>query len=145
MNVNTGDVLIYQTADNGEITVDGGLVAMTNGFDSAVYLSMFGGNEDDNGLAGNELTWWGNVGIKDSEQRMASQTQNILRGLPVSSSSLAAVKNAIQNDLAWMKKYTSDIDVSLAIVGPKRIQIAIGFLFNNEQITLTYLQNWEPA
>jgi hypothetical protein len=44
------DVLIEQSDDGGEVTIESGLVTLTDDFRSAAYLSLFGGNEDDNGL-----------------------------------------------------------------------------------------------
>ena len=144
MTIDSGDVLLFQTVDDGEIAVTDGIVSMTNGFETAVYLSLFGGNDDDSGRADDDLTWWGNIGARDPDERMVSQTQNMMRGLPVTSGSLPSIRNAIKNDLSWMSKYVENMEITLAIPGPKRIDIRIRFDFNGAPVTLNYTQNWEP-
>lgn len=58
-----GDVLLFDTEDGGEISVINGLVIADGGFNTAVYLSLFGGNKDDGGEVASGDTWWG-TGLK---------------------------------------------------------------------------------
>jgi hypothetical protein len=44
-----GDVHLFQTVNDGDICVVGGLVEMSSGLDTAAYISLFGGNEQDDG------------------------------------------------------------------------------------------------
>ena len=44
-----GDVLLFQTVDDGEINIENGVVEMSGGLETAAYLSLYGGNEDDDG------------------------------------------------------------------------------------------------
>lgn len=105
------------------MTNDGGqLVAGTNELETAVILSLFGGNADDTGLQGDSLSWWGNVGELNEARVQRSETQNLLRGLPSTTANLLRVRDAILRDLAWMD---APIEVTLSIVAPKRIKIVL--------------------
>ena len=78
------DVLLSQTADGGEITVANGQVALTGGLESAVYLSIFGGNDSDSGQESTApKQWWGNLDEPDPAGRYRGQTQYLLRALPL--------------------------------------------------------------
>ncbi|GAG06443.1 unnamed protein product, partial [marine sediment metagenome] len=62
MNFTNGDILLLSTKDGGDINIESGLIEMTAGFETAVYLSLFGGNiEDDGTEATKSKTWWGNL------------------------------------------------------------------------------------
>ena len=47
--VQQGDVLLFQTIDDGNVEVINGIITMSGGLDTAAYLSLFGGNEEDDG------------------------------------------------------------------------------------------------
>ena len=47
VNVFEGDVLYTATPDGGDIKIENGLVKDCRNFDTATYLSLFGGNEND--------------------------------------------------------------------------------------------------
>ena len=84
------DVLMFQTPDDGEITIENGTVALTDGTETAVYLSLFGGDSD----------WWGNS--LDTPDRIDSRTGKLLQSLPVTTSNLLRIKDAVEADLDWM-------------------------------------------
>ena len=90
-----GDVILFQTADDGEIQVIDGLVTMDGGLQTAAYVSLFGGNEDGG-------DWWANIPEPDPVKRYASQTQLLLDTLPASSANLLRLQDAAAQDLAWM-------------------------------------------
>ena len=64
-----GDVSLFQTNDDGNIEVEGGIVTMGGGLETSAYLSLFGGNEDDDNRTDNPANWWGN--IDETDQRLA--------------------------------------------------------------------------
>ena len=86
-----GDVSLRQTDDGGEITVVNGVVEMSGGLETAVYLSLFGGNEDDDGRADNPQTWWGNLAENEPERQYRSETQHLLQALPATTGTLIRV------------------------------------------------------
>jgi phage gp46-like protein len=97
------DVLLRETADGGEITVEAGLVLMSDGLETAAYLSLFGGNEDDAGDPASErLQWWGNFSESEPNRAYRSETQHLIRALPAVPSNLRRIEQAAGRDLAWM-------------------------------------------
>jgi hypothetical protein len=66
---------------------------MSGGLETSAYLSLFGGNEDDAGLSDKTMQWWGNVGAEQAKQ-YRSETQNLLKSLPLTSSNLLRVEAA---------------------------------------------------
>ena len=78
-----GDVLLVSTPDDGDIVLEDGLIQDCRNFDTAAYLSLFGGNEDDlNGKS--KETWWGNLipGTKRNEW-MQSEFGSTVAGFPL--------------------------------------------------------------
>lgn len=97
------DVRIFQTVDGGEITCNAGQIVIDDGLDTAVFLSLFGGNDDDSGLEGDDpRQWWGNTIETEATQKHRSLTQNLLRGLPLIPANLLRIEDAAMTDLAWM-------------------------------------------
>lgn len=135
------DVKIYQTDDGGDITAALGVIALGGGLESAVYLSLFGGNADDDGRDVNPLTWWGNVGEVDPARRYVSETQNLLDTLPTTSGNLVLVEDAVKRDLAWMVPAgaASVITVTGSIPGRNLIKLVIEI---DGTETLVFNQNW---
>ena len=116
-----GDVLLFQTEDDGDIRVsDEGLVEMTGGLETAVYLSLFGGNED-----GSE--WWGNVGETEPSKKYVSETQNLLLILPVTSANILRVEDAVKRDLQWILDggFAKTLKISSEVKGLNRVALSI--------------------
>jgi phage gp46-like protein len=96
------DVLLRQTNDGGNITIQGGLLLLAEGFETAAYLSLFGGNEDDPAEADTELQWWGNLLDAEPERAYRSETQYLVRSLPAIPFNLRRIEQAAGRDLKWM-------------------------------------------
>lgn len=99
-----GDVLLEDDNDGGEIEIDDGLVICDRGFSTAVYISLFGGNDDDDGKVENDKTYWGNL-LQDTKanEKAVSRFQNIIKSLPMSVKNIKLAVAAAGIDLAWMK------------------------------------------
>jgi|SRR5690242_11290055 len=97
------DVRIYQTDNGGEISFVNGQAVMSDGLESSVYLSLFGGNEQDSGLAADDsVQWWGNLTEPLAERRYRSETQGLLRSIPPIPANLRRIEEAVAADLEWM-------------------------------------------
>jgi phage gp46-like protein len=98
-----GDLLLYDTPDGGDIRITDGLIEGDRAYDTAVYLSLFGGNKADNGKTKNRKTWWGNTlrGVSES-QRLVSRFQAIIEGLPMNTKNIQDAEDAALLDLQWM-------------------------------------------
>jgi len=96
------DVQIFQSQDDGDIRLSNGQVVTDDGLSSAFYLSLFGGNDDDDGTEATlAKQWWGNLIEGEPTRRYRSRTQAVLRGLPATTANLRKVEAAANEDLAW--------------------------------------------
>jgi phage gp46-like protein len=121
------DVLLRQTNDGGEITIRGGLLLLSEGLETAAYLSLFGGNEDDPGEADTALEWWGNVLDPDPDLAYRSETQFLVQGLPAIPANLRRIEQAAGRDLKWMidTGAAQSVTVEATIPAVNRVRIAL--------------------
>lgn len=142
-----GDVNLFQTNDGGEITVTDGVVDMVGGLGVAAYLSLFGGNETDDGRAENPDNWWANIDETEPSRKYRSETQNLLRGLPASSNNLKRVEDAARRDLAWFltENIASSITVSASIPELNRVKIVVDIEAVGMESRFEYTENWKVA
>ncbi len=114
-----GDVDLFQTTDGGDITIENGLAAMSSGYGTTVYLSLFGGNEFDLGGDDTSLAWWGNdTGGEAPERQYRSETGYMLKAIPATTGNLIRIKDAIKRDLDWMITGGYSVSVSVAVTMP---------------------------
>lgn len=121
------DVLLRVTPDGGEIDVVGGQVTMDDGLQTAVYLSLFGGNDEDDGTQATErLQWWGNVSEQDPSRQYRSRTQAVLRGMPAIPANLKRVEDAAVRDLDWMMVDVAEtLVVTATMPGRNRVRVRV--------------------
>lgn len=140
------DVLLYHTDDGGEVNIDSGDdIELTDRLDTAVYLSLFGGNEDDDGSeATSRLGWWGNIGENNPDRRLVSRLQALLRKLAVTSGNLRLVSEAAEADLAWLVTtgVVSEVRVVVSLPQPKRLGILIELDIGQDTTQLRYSTAW---
>ena len=134
-----------KTHNGGDINVESGLVEMNGGLESAAYLSLFGGNEDDTGLAGAPLTWWGNLIEDKLERRYRSKTQYLLQALPLTTHNLARLKDAALSDLDWFLSgnIASSVEVEARLVGLNRISFLVSIRAEGLENTFEFTENWK--
>lgn len=116
---------LFHTADGGEIEIVGGLITMSDGLETAVYLSLFGGNERDSGIEGDApLQWWGNLTEAEAARQYRSETQHLVRSLPAIPANLRRIEDAVMRDLAWMDgEIARGIEALASIPARNRVQI----------------------
>lgn len=138
------DVRLYQTVDGGEIDISNGQLALSDGLETAVYLSLFGGNEDDSGGDDTERKqWWGNFEELDEDEKYRSETQYLLNGLPASSANLLRIEDAIARDLAWLSNgLASSVDVAVSIPALNRIAISIEIVIDDREFSYVFTEAW---
>jgi phage gp46-like protein len=143
--IQEGDVFLFQTPDDGDINVEGGIVEMRAGLESAVYLSLYGGNEEDDASDENRFEWWGNLLENEPAKKYRSRTQYLLRSMPLVTSNLIKVEEAVKNDLAWMvdEGVATSIEVEASIPTVSTLKIAIDVIADDERQTLTFVENWK--
>jgi len=138
------DVLLFQTDDDGDINIVDGFVELTDDFRTAAYLSLFGGNENDDGKDDNPLTYWANLNETDPNKRYISETEFLLRSLPVTSSNLLRLEDAAKRDLkAFVDTgIVTKLTVDVSLIGINRLKYVINFEGDE---TVTFLVNWKAA
>lgn len=121
------DIKLISTPDGGDLDTSLGGIGIDRTAETAILLSLEGGNFDDTGDASsNPNQWWGNYATNDTAQHLRSRTQAILRGRPADVSGLKALDNAVLLDLAWMKGLVFDtIRVVSKLAGRNRALIEI--------------------
>ena len=142
-----GDVLLFQTVDDGEIIVENGIIEMSGGLETAAYLSLFGGNEDDDGRTDNVFNWWGNIGEIDPAMQYHSETQNLLQALPASSANLRRIEDAANRDLAWFieKRVASSVTVTASLPGYNQLKIKVDIVAQGVESSFEFVENWKAA
>lgn len=147
MDNQQGDVILFQSIDDGEIIVENGVVAMDGGLQTAAYLSLFGGNEDDDGLQGNVLGWWGNLNQEPESSKYVSRTQNIIDTIPATTSNLIKLQDAVKADLEWLltDNIATSIDVEIRIPVLNRVDILINIVSIDLEQNLEFSANWKAS
>ena len=135
------DVLLRLENDGGELTVEAGLVLMSEGLETAAFLSLFGGNEDDNAdRAGERLQWWGNFAEQEPARTYRSETQCLVRGMASVPSNLQRLERAAARDLDWMIStgVARRVEVAASIPELDRVRLDVTIVTLKEQIQLSF-------
>jgi len=149
------DVRLYHTNDGGDVdlTPDGTYVELIldTGLETAAYLSMFGGNERDPGTVfddtdpdhGHNSQWWGNLN-ESTTVAMRSETANLLRSLPATSSNLIKVEQAAARDLDWflVEKVAREIEVIATMTSVNSLSIQVRFEIDKQEFVYAFASIW---
>ena len=139
------DVLFRQTPNGGEIEFVGGQAVMSEGLETAVYLSLFGGNEEDSGGdATIAKQWWGNLIVTEAAQRLRSETQYLLRSLASIPANLRRVEDAVGRDLAWMVQtgLATTVETSARMPRINWIEIRIAIVIDGQEFEVAFTRPW---
>jgi phage gp46-like protein len=141
------DLLLFHTADGGEIELINGQPTMSDGLATAAYLSLFGGNELDSGLQGDDRKqWWANLSETDPARMYRSRTQCLLRAIPAIPANLRRVEDAASSDLAWfLDEVASAVDVAASMPALNRVVIAIKITVASAVYELSFASKWSAA
>lgn len=134
------DILLYQSIDDGEINVLNGVMETTDGLETAVYLALFGGNEEDDGSQDNPFNWWGNFDEPDPTKRYRSETQYILRSLPLSLNNLKRIGKAAERDLKFLisTDVAKSIEVIVGMPGLNKISISVKIISDSGEKVIEF-------
>lgn len=140
-----GDVLLYQINDGGEINVVNGIIEMSGGLETALYLSLFGGNEDCSGRRTCPFTWWANRNENDPTYRYVSETQYLLKELPATTGNLGRIEEAVKRDTNWLldKRVASSVVTTVTIPGLNKVRIKIDIEAEGLISNFDFVENWK--
>ena len=131
--MNGGDVKLFQTNDGGEVTVEQGIMEMTGGLETAAYLSLFGGDEQGR-------DWWGNKLETEPARKETSETQELLRSIPLTTGNLLRLQDAAVRDLQWMLDASAATSVEVAVSMPSLNHVDFTIQINGDE-TLEFSEN----
>ena len=139
------DILLFQTLDDGEITVENGVIEMSGGLYTAAYLSLFGGNEDCSGRETCPFSWWGNFSENDKAKRYISETQFLLKTIPAIPANLRRIEDAATRDLNWFleNKIASSVTIAVIIPALNTIKISVIIEANGIESSFEFVENWK--
>ena len=144
-----GDLLITSTNDGGEIEIKDNLFTMTNSFETASYISLFGGNIKDNGTESTKnQSWWGNQLTNNKSEKIISRTMAIIKGLPATPSNLRKIEQAVLDDLNWFKDdgICDTIEIKSKIPKKNWLELEIKMLKDGNNIAnFKFIENWKGA
>lgn len=111
------DILIDQTEDGADITVDNGFINITDSLETSVFISLLGGSSD----------YWGNTVAIDEDEKLQSQFQDLLQKTTATTRDLLKLQTAGLNDLDWLKNkgFVTTIDIGLTMIDAKRLKIFV--------------------
>jgi phage gp46-like protein len=137
------DVYLYHTADGGEIDYVVGKAVMSDGLETAAYLSLFGGNEDDASTDPDDPgQWWGNFG-ESEERKLRSRTGHLLTSLVAIPANLRTVEDAARQDLAWMlAAFAESVDARATMPAPRRIELKVYIVVDGTGYNFTFGETW---
>jgi phage gp46-like protein len=117
------DLLLIETFDGGDLQTTDNDLAVCDGYDTMVYLALFGG-----------WGWWGNYLMDelDASTKYASRTEKALREVALTSAGRIQLENAVAADLEFIKKQVpgATVNVSATIVSDDRVHISINISGN---------------
>lgn len=139
-----GDVALKQTPDGGDFNVENGIVEMCPGLEVAAYISLFGGNIEDDGSLNNPKQYWGNVIENEPVKQLRSRTQFLVKSLPLTSANLRRVEEAARNDLQWFLdgRIASELEVVATVPALNKLQIDIAINAYGIEQNFTFTENW---
>ncbi len=138
------DVRIYQTNEGGDVQFVNGQPTMADGLESSVFLSLFGGNrDDDGGDSGKSHEWWADADEPDPAKLYRSETQHLLRSIPAVPANLTRIEDAANRDLAWMLASVADAVVAQVTI-PKlnAVTIAVSIEIDGKKFPFTFGAPW---
>ena len=142
----SGDVLLFNTPDGGDVEFINAQPTMTSGFETAAYLCLFGGNYEDDGLAGNKKTWWANRNKEIPHKRYISRFQNLARGLPLVTGNLRRLEQAALADLEGFREEGIFEEITAEATIPKLNFLKLVINGNSptgENSEIEFLINWQ--
>lgn len=128
-----GDLLLFQSLDGGNINVDNGIVQMTQGLETAVYLSLFSPED-----------WYGNYTVDINSGKLQSKTDAIITTYPQTSKYYQLLTQAIDSDLKWLidEGLANAITSSVTAEKLNRVNINITIEQDSGSTNLTLPVEW---
>lgn len=141
------DIKLISTPDGGELDTSSGGIGIDRTAETAILISLEGGNYDDTGdPSSDSKQWWGNYTTKDTAEHIRSRTQAVLRGMPATVSNLQELTNAVLLDLAWASGGVvfDKIFAKSKLVGRNRALIELDTEQDGQTVRYAIRAPWQP-
>lgn len=145
--INQGDVWIFQTDDGGDIEIEAGTVTLRPGLGSAAYLSLFGGNIEDDGRPSNPLRWWANLSENEESRQYVGRLETALTTLAPVPFNLLRYEDAAKQDLKWLlsDKVASSVSVTASIPALNSVRILVDVIADGQEGQFEFTANWRAS
>jgi len=123
-----GDLLLEDTPDGGDIKLFDDVFMNDTTIKTAVFLSLFGGNKDDNGKVKNKFSWWGNTLAGTSEnEKIISRFQAVIFAMPMTTKNIQEAETAAKLDLQWVidEGIGDELDVSGSAITRNKFNLKV--------------------
>lgn len=129
----TKDILLYESGDGGEISIQSNDLALAETLYMQVYLAMFGGNVEENTKTSylnteERFDWWGNTLFFNDEKskQFNSNTERTLKNVSLNSSGRLEIIRAMNEDLSYLGDVL-DYNVNVELQDVNKIRLIIQF------------------
>lgn len=142
------DVYITETTNGGDAVLLGRDVMTVSGWESMVFLALFGGNPEQSTSERNEgeqsFDWWGNSLLfpDNPDRQFNSFTERALKEVALTSSGRLQIQQAVETDLEFMRAF-AEVTVETAIVETDRIEIRISVRKPDQLQEQVYIYLWD--
>lgn len=137
------DILLYESGDGGEMSLQGGDIQTTSAIFNYVYLSLFGGNVEastpdvDPPRGVERQDYWANVySQSEPENLFNSEYERIISNIVINTGTLQLISEAAKADLSWMEELSlaviEEVTTYLEAVGRTKTIIKLREPSNNE-------------
>ena len=128
-----GDVLLFQTLNDSDMSITDGIVQMTQGLETAVYLSLF-----------SPVDTYLNEAAETNDEKLSSQAEAIIQNKPQSSKNYQLLVQAVNADLKWLvtNGNANSIDTSVSSDGLNRVIISITIEQDSGSTNITLPVEW---
>ncbi|AUR89533.1 hypothetical protein NVP1124O_32 [Vibrio phage 1.124.O._10N.286.49.B1] len=128
-----GDVLLFQTLNDSDMSITDGIVQMTQGLETAVYLSLF-----------SPVDTYLNEAAETNDEKLSSQAEAIIQNKPQSSKNYQLLVQAVNADLKWLvtNGNANSIDTSVSSDGLNRVIISITIEQDSSSTNITLPVEW---
>jgi phage gp46-like protein len=145
------DLKIIDEGNGGEGVLLGNDFVTIDGFQTMVYVALFGGNVEASTIGERpeneqQFDWWGNRLLFNDNQNIMfnSQTEKLLNEIALNSSSRVKVEQTVKSDLSFMNDF-ADVSVQAAITNVNRIEILIKISQPNNQQDKEFIYIWDAT
>lgn len=136
------DVRLHQTVDGGEVTfVQGNPEMSIVELETAAYLSLLGGNiEDDGSVSTEAFQWWGNHTETDPTKKYRSRFEGAIMGSKNLAADILRIEEAATLDLAWFteENVADEVAVSASVPNYNQLDLTVEIQVGDNEYSFTF-------